>query len=142
MALEILSVRFGTPDFEACFAIRWQVFVREQNVPADEERDEHDSTARHFLARVDGVPLGTARLILKDGTTAKIGRVAVLAAARGKGVGAALMRFIESQAGAATCLLDAQVHALKFYETFGYQAYGEEFLDAGIPHRRMRKVLV
>jgi predicted GNAT family N-acyltransferase len=84
MALEILSVRFGTPDFEACFAIRWQVFVREQNVPADEERDEHDSTARHFLARVDGVPLGTARLILKDGgTTAKIGRVAVLAAARG-----------------------------------------------------------
>lgn len=143
MALEIIPVAFGTADFETCIAIRWQVFVQEQNVPAAEERDEYDATARHFLAHLDGVPLGTARVVLKgDGATAKIGRVAVLAAARGKGVGAALMRFIESQAGAASCELNAQVHALKFYQALGFEAYGEAFQENGIPHRRMRKVLV
>jgi predicted GNAT family N-acyltransferase len=143
MALEIIPVAFGTADFEACFAIRLAVFVQEQKVPVEEERDEYDSTARHFLARENGVPLGTARVILKDdGATAKIGRVAVLAAGRGKGVGAALMRFIEAQAGAKSCVLDAQIQALKFYQALGYEAYGEAFLDAGIPHRRMRKNLV
>jgi predicted GNAT family N-acyltransferase len=142
MALEIIPVAFGTADFEACFAIRLAVFVQEQNVPLEEERDEYDAAARHFLARENGVPRGTARVILSDdGATAKIGRVAVLAAGRGKGVGAALMRFIEAQTGAKTCLLDAQIQALKFYQSLGYEAYGDAFLDAGIAHRRMRKVL-
>jgi predicted GNAT family N-acyltransferase len=143
MTLEIVPVTFGTADFEDCFAIRLAVFVQEQNVPIEQERDENDATARHFLARESGVALGTARVILKDeGATAKIGRVAVLPAGRGKGVGAALMRFIEAHAGAETCMLDAQIQALKFYEMLGYHAYGAEFLDAGIAHRRMRKVLV
>ena len=56
-----------TDDFAACMAIRRQVFVQEQNVPEQQELDEHDATALHLLATLDGRPVGTARLLI-DGT--------------------------------------------------------------------------
>lgn len=114
--------------------------MREQNVPIEEERDEFDAAALHFLALRNGMGIGTARVVLKDnGATAKIGRVAVLRSARGLGVGAALIRHIEGSVDAATYSLDAQTHALPFYERLGYSAHGEEFMEAGIPHFHMSK---
>jgi ElaA protein len=128
---------------EACMAIRMEVFVREQNVPAEIEIDEHDATALHFLALREGAPAATARVLLKEGgATAKIGRVAVRQAARGTGLGAALMRAVEADpalAGVRRFVLEAQTHAILFYEKLGYAAEGGEFLDAGIPHRFMSK---
>ena len=121
-------------------AIRLKVFVEEQHVPVEEERDAHDETATHLLAVVDGQALGTAR-ILRDGTTGKIGRVAVLPQARGTGLGAALIRaaLVELRAtpGVTRAKLGAQTHAIGFYEKLGFAAYGPEYLDAGIPHRDM-----
>ena len=65
-------------ELEECFRLREEVFIIEQSVPVDMERDEHDATALHFLALIDAKPVGTARVVLKDnGTVAKIGRVAV-----------------------------------------------------------------
>lgn len=129
-----------TTDLETCMAIRLKVFVEEQHVPVEEERDAHDETATHLLAVVDGQALGTAR-ILRDGTTGKIGRVAVLPQARGTGLGAALIRaaLIELRAtpGVTRAKLGAQTHAIGFYEKLGFAAYGPEYLDAGIPHRDM-----
>ncbi|NDZ98436.1 GNAT family N-acetyltransferase, partial [Streptomyces sp. SID10116] len=64
--------------------------------------------------------------------------------ARGLGVGAALVRAIEDAArarGLTAVDLHAQTHALGFYERLGYEVYGPEFPDAGIPHRAMRKSL-
>lgn len=137
---EIQQVSFTDPAFEDCFRIRLEVFVTEQNVPLEEERDEYDVNALHFLARMDGAAIGTARVVLKDGgAVAKIGRVAVLKSARGRGVGAKLIRHIEAAIGAAQFLLDAQSHALLFYEGLGYAIYGEAFMEAGIPHRHMQK---
>jgi predicted GNAT family N-acyltransferase len=119
-----------------------EVFVHEQSVPLEEERDEHDATALHFLATENGDPLATARVILKNaGATAKITRVAVAKPARGRGIGAALIREIEISVPVSEYLLDAQTHALPFYERLGYQRYGEEFMEAGIPHFHMRKRL-
>jgi hypothetical protein len=67
-----------TRDMEECFRIRAEVFIVEQGVPADLERDEHDSKALHFIALADGQSVGTARVVLGDrGTSAKIGRMAV-----------------------------------------------------------------
>lgn len=126
-------------DFAACFAIRVEVFVNEQNVPFDEERDALDAGARHFLARLDGVPVGTLRLLEKSDGEAKITRVAVVKAARGKGVGEALMRHAEAATDAAILKLDAQTQALAFYEKLGFEAYGAPFMEAGIAHRHMRK---
>lgn len=132
-----------TDDFDACMAIRRTVFVQEQNVPEELEQDDHDATAVHLLAVADGVPVGTARLLI-DGTTAKIGRVALLPQARGKGAGAALMRAALDELrarGVTTAKLGAQTHALVFYEKLGFSAYGPEYDDAGIPHRDMSRTL-
>jgi predicted GNAT family N-acyltransferase len=144
-------------DREACFRVRKEVFVVEQRVPEDIEYDAHDEAAAgtvHVLAiRADGVPLGTGRLLYGpaaagrtggDETVCSLGRLAVSAAARRLGVGAALVRGIEEAArerGLAAVDLHAQTHGMGFYERLGYAAYGAEFLDAGIAHRAMRRVL-
>jgi predicted GNAT family N-acyltransferase len=142
MPVTITQLAFTDPDFEICFNIRLEVFVLEQNVPAEEERDEHDETALHFLAWHNGEPAGTARVLLKpDGAGAKITRVAVKKSARGLGIGAALMRHIEANVTEKKFSLDAQTHALPFYQALGYQPFGEEFMEAGIPHFHMMKTI-
>ncbi|MGE6605156.1 GNAT family N-acetyltransferase [Halomonas sp. NPDC076908] len=120
----------------AASEIRRRVFIEEQNVPQEEEWDGLDSECQHFLAMLDDQPVGTARLL----PDAHIGRVAVLKEARGTGIGVLLMRAaIEAarHAGHPEVTLSAQVHALAFYEQLGFVAHGEEFMDAGIPHREM-----
>ncbi|MFR0352022.1 GNAT family N-acetyltransferase [Streptomyces sediminimaris] len=141
-------------DLRTCFALRKDVFVAEQGVPEDVEYDAYDAVAVHVLAvRDDGVPLGTGRLLLGQAAAAKtggdpsvgsLGRLAVTRDARGLGVGAALVRAIEDAArarGLAAVDLHAQTHALGFYERLGYEAYGPEYAEAGIPHRAMRRAL-
>ncbi|SRR6266508_914520 len=132
-----------TEDIDECFRIREEVFVVEQNVPVDLERDEHDSKALHFIALAEGQSAGTARVLLGDnGTSATIGRVAVCRSNRGFGIGKMLIAAIERSPNlkhVQNFLLDAQTHAQQFYARLGYEAYGEEFMDAGIPHRHMKK---
>ncbi|MDX3798674.1 GNAT family N-acetyltransferase [Streptomyces sp. AK04-3B] len=141
-------------DREACFAVRKEVFVGEQGVPEDLEYDEHDAGAVHLLAvREDGVALGTGRLLYGDAASARtggdpsvgsLGRLAVTREARGLGVGVALVRAVEEAArarGLSAVDLHAQTRALGFYERLGYTPYGPEDLEAGIPHRSMRRSL-
>jgi predicted GNAT family N-acyltransferase len=130
----------GPGDLEAVFALRHEVFVLGQDVPEELERDELDAVSDHAVALVDGVVLGTGRL-LPDGT---IGRMAVASAARGLGLGAAVLERLEERArerGLASVELHAQVHATGFYDRAGYAPYGEVYLEAGIEHRSMRKDL-
>lgn len=121
--------------------VRRVVFMQEQGVPEELEWDEWDSVSRHFLAEdAQGHPIGTARL-LPDG---HVGRMAVLPFWRRRGVGRALLHHVLTTArdtGFSAVELAAQTHALKFYERFGFVAFGDEFLDAGIPHRNMRRTL-
>ncbi|MET4068534.1 putative GNAT family N-acyltransferase [Bradyrhizobium sp. S3.2.6] len=139
----IIRAANTTQELEACFQIRHEVFVVEQKVPVDLERDEHDSGALHFVALADGQSVGTARVVLRDnGASAKIGRVAVRRSNRGFGIGKMLIAAIEETPDlkhVRNFLLDAQAHALQFYADLGYEACGEEFMDAGIPHRHMKK---
>lgn len=130
-------------DWEACYAIRKTVFVEEQAVPLELELDEYDDVATHFLLRDGDAPLATARLLDKHGL-AKIGRVAVLKEARGRGLGLVLMRAVLEEArrqGFTEAVLDSQTYAIPFYERMGFVAEGEEFDDAGIPHYLMRRRL-
>ncbi len=133
-----------TTDIATCRTLRRVVFIDEQGVSEDQEVDDLDDQAIHLLATVDGVPMGSARL-LTYGDTGKIGRVCVLAQARGTGLGAALIRAAVDQfrqmPGVAAVKLGAQSHALGFYERLGFMAYGDDYLDAGIAHRDMRLVL-
>ena len=120
--------------------IRFAVFVAEQGVPAELEMDELDAQCLHALAFHENQAVGTARL-LPDG---HIGRMAVLKARRGRGVGAALLqRLVEAarERGDREALLSAQVHALGFYRAHGFTPYGDVYQEAGIPHQAMRLAL-
>ena len=133
-----------TQDLEACLKLRFEVFVDEQGVPVEEERDALDDSATHLLALQDGTPVGTARIVFQD-ETAKIGRVCVVKTARGTGLGAKLIEACVSvagnQAGITRAKLGAQTHAIGFYEKLGFDVYGPVYLDAGIDHRDMVKPL-
>jgi len=124
----------------ACFAIRRAVFIEEQQIPEAEEWDQFDETCVHYLAEDQTGPLATARLIGK-GDSAKIGRVAVMPAARGSGLGARIMRVVLEDAkdsGFAGAELEAQTDAIAFYERLGFVADGPEYDDgSGILHRYM-----
>jgi predicted GNAT family N-acyltransferase len=119
-------------------AIREAVFIREQGVPEELEWDEHDAACRHALAlSLSGEAIGCGR-ILPDG---HIGRIAVMPAWRKQKVGTALMEALLDEARARKYRfvhVDAQVYAVPFYQGFGFTAYGETFMDAGIPHVRMK----
>lgn len=132
-----------TDDIATVLGIRRVVFIEGQNVPEDREVDGCDDDALHLLLEKNGLPIGTARLLL-DGTVGKIGRVAVLAEHRGDGHGVLLIEKsleVLRDHGADQAKLGAQTHALAFYEKLGFTAYGPEFMDAGIPHREMARAL-
>ena len=120
--------------------IRTTVFVEEQRVPPEIEMDDRDAVSVHALAFVDGAPVGTGRL-LPDG---HIGRMAVLREARATGVGGAMLERLVEEArrrGFREAVLSAQTHALAFYRKHGFEAVGEVYEEAGIPHQEMRRAL-
>ena len=126
-------------------ALRFEVFVHEQGVPADEELDGHDAAAVHAVAVQGGVVVGTGRLVVVSAIEARLGRMAVRATVRKQGVGGALLRFLEAEArsrGMARIVLHAQVYVRSFYGKHGYVAEGEVFTEAGIEHISMTKALV
>lgn len=141
MAEPAIEVRLGAwIDLrDEAAPIRYAVFVDEQKVPAEIELDDWDALSLHALALdAQGRVLGTGRL-LPDG---HIGRMAVLQSARGQGVGTALLRALLEAArarGDREVVLSAQTHAMPFYEKAGFIAEGDEYDDAGIPHRQMRR---
>ena len=139
MTIEVRRAHW--PDDEQTLAeIRRRVFIEEQAVPEQLEWDGQDAAAQHWLAFVDGQPIGTARL-LHNG---HIGRMAVLMRGRRRGVGSALLNAAIAHARhdqLREVYLHAQLHALTFYQRHGFVAEGPEFIDAGMPHRTMRLIL-
>jgi predicted GNAT family N-acyltransferase len=136
----VRRIRWSDPgDRVAAERLRTRVFVEEQGVPPELERDEHDAIACHVLAEDRGEPVGTGRLIV-SGDTGKIGRMAVVAARRGGGIGGRVLAALVSEAralGLARVRLHAQVHAAPFYERHGFVACGDVFVEAGIDHLEM-----
>ncbi len=122
-------------------ALRIEVFVVEQGVPVELEWDEADEVSTHAVAYdEEGQPVATGRL-LPDG---HIGRMAVRKSARGQGIGAQVLRALLEEAkrlGYPELVLHAQTHAASFYLRHGFALRGEEFIEAGIPHRLMTLTL-
>jgi predicted GNAT family N-acyltransferase len=123
-------------------AVRFEVFVDEQGVPPAIEMDDRDPHCIHFLALTDEGPVATARIDLEK--SGKVGRLAVRADWRGRGIGRALMERCHEIAlrhGLAEVWCHAQVTAVPFYERLGYRVTGEPFEEAGIDHRQMTMTL-
>jgi predicted GNAT family N-acyltransferase len=126
-----------TADSRSLRRIRREVFIDEQRVPASEEWDDDDNVSVHALARLNREPVGTGRL----NPAGKIGRIAVVARLRGRGIGALILRRLLEAAhdrGIREPFLHAQLQAVPFYERFGFRREGEVFDETGILHVRMR----
>jgi YbgC/YbaW family acyl-CoA thioester hydrolase len=126
-------------------ALRHQVFVAEQGIPAALACDAADESALHAVAlnRL-GVPLAAGRLLPAVSGQGRIGRMAVLRGLRGAGVGLRVLGALEAAAahrGDHSVMLHAQASAVGFYLKAGYQSHGAPFMEAGIEHQEMTKRL-
>lgn len=121
------------------FEVRRKVFVIEQEVDPEEEYDEFEETSRHFLAKYDGTVCGTCR-IRKTANGMKLERFAVLKTYRSKGVGGELLKrcLAELKDSQEKVYLHAQLHAIPFYEKYGFCTFGPQFEEAGIQHFKMK----
>ncbi len=120
--------------------VRRAVFVREQGIAEADEWDEEDASALHCIVRSPLGPLGTGRL-LADG---RIGRMAVRAEVRGAGIGGRILLALIAAAAArghADVNLGAQLAAHDFYARHGFRKDGEEYLEVGIAHVRMWRMV-
>lgn len=126
-------------------AIRTEVFIQEQKIPADLEWDEADAACLHAVAynRI-GMPLATGRLLEHVPGVAKIGRMAVRQPMRGGRAGRSVLDTLMAAArarGDREVLLHAQTSAAGFYARAGFVPRGPEFDEAGIPHVEMVRPL-
>lgn len=131
-------------ELEGAVNVRMRVFVAEQRITPEEEIDDADATATHAIALSSGQVIGTGRLLYRDDGGAQIGRMAVDRRYRRQGIGGRILAFLEEEAraqGVRNCLLHAQEYVKAFYAGFGYVEHGVPFLEAGISHVEMRKVL-
>ena len=128
-------------ELQKCFFVRVVVFCEEQNVPYSIEADGFDFSAIHFLATAEDEPVATARVRL-NADYAKIERMAVRKAYRGKGIGKEMLAFVLNhidELGYRKIKLHAQAYLVKFYADFGFVQHGEKFLEANIEHYAMEK---
>ncbi len=126
-------------DKPLVYALRMEVFVKEQGVPPELEMDGDDRIALHMIAEEQGEAIGCARILL-HGASAHMGRIAVKRVRRGEGIGSRVVRFAIEQCRERGCThidLGAQLHAVSFYESLGFQTHGEPFMEAGIVHIAM-----
>ncbi len=132
----------SSQDLEDAFHVRREVFIKEQNVPEEEEFDEIDLKSFHVILYESAGPVATGRLFKAGDDHWLIGRIAVLKEFRGKNAGKLLVdKLLEKAAeqGSGEVYIHAQTHAVRFYEKFGFVPYGDIFLESGIEHISMLK---
>ncbi|MBO0933655.1 GNAT family N-acetyltransferase [Fibrella aquatilis] len=137
-----VSTIHNPEDLEHAFAIRRAVFVHEQCVSPEDEYDEFEGSSTHFLVRLEGKPVGTARW-RRTSKGIKLERFAVLAEARGNGVGKVLVQavltdvFNQQPEPIESIYLHAQLSAMPLYAHFGFLPVGPQFDECGIMHVKM-----
>lgn len=128
-----------------CLKIRETVFIIEKNVPKEIEVDSSDclnGACEHFLILCGGADAGAFRCSRTNGNAVRLQRLCVLKEFRAHGVGKAALEFLESRCrkdGFSAIELDAKLDASPFYEKCGYKKVSEPFIEAGIPHVKMKK---
>jgi len=142
-ALSALSIGSWAELSDAARLVRTDVFIKEQGIPEAEEWDDLDALCSHVVAyNSKGEPIATARLLPSQHGIAKIGRMAVMHAWRGQGIGAfMLQRLLQTalQRGDQEAILHAQSQAQGFYAAQGFEARGEVFKEVDIDHLLMVK---
>ncbi|HLQ72627.1 MAG TPA: GNAT family N-acetyltransferase [Bacillota bacterium] len=140
-----MNIKIATEkqQIEDAYNIRKVVFVDEQRVPLEEEIDEYEDEAIHYVGYVGDEPVAASRLRF-IGHYGKLERICILKEHRGKSYGSLIIQAMEKEVkkrALKEAILNAQVKAISFYEKQGYEVVSGEFLDAGIPHVTMAKLL-
>ncbi len=142
----MIAVRIETEKaLKEAFKIRKNVFIDEQGTPEDEEYDEFDSldSAEHILVLDEDQAVGTARWRIVDGV-GKFERICILKSHRKLGIGNLIVHKLEELAikkNITKVKLHGQVQAEGFYHKLGYETKSDVFMEDGIPHILMRKIL-
>jgi predicted GNAT family N-acyltransferase len=142
VAYEVRRAR-GEAEMAALLELRHEVFCIEQGVPEREELDGRDGDGVHLVAVSDGEVLATCRLLFV-GPTVQFSRLAVRPTARRHGIASALLALADDETragGARRLVLHAQTYARSLYDGAGYEPRGRVFMEAGIEHIAMEKVL-
>jgi len=140
-AIEIIS---PNDNYQEALDVRYEVFVKGQNVPEDLEQDGEDENCTHFLISLGEKPVGAGRLRPIDEGTIKIERMAVLPEYRNAGYGRQMLDHMLEFArdkNYQKAILHAQLPAVHFYEYARFKKVGDIFYEAGIPHISMEKEL-
>lgn len=130
-------------ELQQAYHVRNTVFVNEQKVPPEEEIDDYEQEAIHMVGYESTQPIAASRLRFVD-VYGKLERICVLKKYRGLSYGSQVINAMENEIksnGYQKAKLNAQTHAEKFYQNLGYQTISDEFMDAGIPHVTMVKLL-
>lgn len=142
------TVRYAstTEDRDLAFALRREVFEVEQNVPRPLDRDAFDLNADHVVVFDDrGACIATGRAVRLDSRTCQIGRQVTARSHRGTGVGAKVLDALERMValrGLREIRVHSQLPAIPFYQHRGFEQVGDTFLEEGVPHVLMRKLIV
>lgn len=143
-SLSIKMIDVNRPEaLEDAFYIRREVFIKEQNVPEEEEIDELDLKAHHVIVYANARPVATGRLV-QNGKSCLIGRICVLNECRGKQIGKLVVEKLLEKAAeikAKEVHVHAQTHAVNFYEKLGFTPYGDTYLESNIKRVSMVKTL-
>ncbi|MEC8832939.1 MAG: GNAT family N-acetyltransferase [Bacteroidota bacterium] len=133
-----------TEELYQILRLRSEVFVVEQDC-VYQDVDNKDQKALHVMGIKDGEVVAYTR-IFKPGdyfNNVSIGRVVVSQDQRKYGLGKQIMlaslEAIHQKFPGKSVEISAQSYLLKFYTDLGFNAFGEEYLEDGIPHRRMLK---
>ncbi|MCL2771796.1 MAG: GNAT family N-acetyltransferase [Oscillospiraceae bacterium] len=138
----MVTVKIISPgeDYSEALKIRFSVFVKEQNIPEENEYDEHDKVSHHAVLFENEIPVACGRLYYTD-EIAHIGRVAVLTQYRRKGYATTVCKKFMDIAIASKksdiIMLDAQKYVVDLYKKLGFKVVGKEFLEENIPHLKM-----
>lgn len=129
-------------ELQGVYFVRQQVFVEEQGFPEESEFNDCDNDAMYAVAISDEGVIGTIMVNIIHQSQAKVERIAILKPLRRRGIGRALINYMEeelSQKNVKEIVLHAQCTVVNFYRNIGYEKIGGIFIEEGVPHIKMWK---
>jgi len=144
MSLDIRTVAYGTPDYDAAVALRRAILRTPLGLDFSAEDLAREAADTHLAAFDNGRLVGTVVMTPYEPGKVKLRQMAVADDMRGRNIGAQIVAAFEDHArrnGIGEIVLAARQTAQSFYARLGYDTDDEVFTEVTIPHVRMWKML-
>lgn len=137
------EIHLDTAEYALALELRRAVLLDPFGIDHEQAKSD-DPAALHFGIFDERRCLATLLLVSQDPRIVKMRQVAVAEDCRGRGLGRMLTEHAEGAAGDhgfEKVIAHARAPALPFYLALGYQTVGEAFMEVGIVHHRVQKLL-